>query len=61
MPCIFAIVSKLNASSFDPKYNLKNKHATVKDYWFLFGVFKKFKIKSLGLKLEDKVVMEDIY
>jgi hypothetical protein len=62
MPCIFAIVRKLNAAGFDPKYNLENKHVIVEECWFLFGGFKKFKIKSpSSLKLEDRVVMEDIY
>ncbi len=45
----FANVRKLNASSFDPKYELENKHVIAKECWFLFGGFKKFKIKSPGL------------
>jgi hypothetical protein len=57
----FAIVRKLNASGFDPKYELENKHVTSKECWFLFGGSKKFKIKSHSLKLEDMVGMEDIY
>jgi hypothetical protein len=57
----FATIRKLNAFGFDPKYELDNKHVTAKECWFLFGGSKKFKIKSPGLKLEDKVGMEDIY
>ncbi len=57
----FANVKKLKAFSLDPKYNLESKHVTTKEYWFLFGGSRKFKMKSLGLKLEDKVGMEEIY
>jgi hypothetical protein len=42
----FTTIRKLNASSFDPKYELENKHVTTEECWFLFGGFKKFKIKS---------------
>ncbi len=57
----FAIVMKLKGFGLDPKYNLENKHATVEDCWFLFGGARKLKMKSHGLKFEDKVSMEEIY
>jgi hypothetical protein len=57
----FANVKKLKAFGLDPKYDLESKHATIEECWFLFGGSRKFKMKSHGLKLEEKVGMEEIY
>jgi hypothetical protein len=57
----FAIIRKLKAFDLDPKYHLESKHVRTKDSWFLFGGSRKIKMKSHGLKLEDKVGMEEIY
>jgi hypothetical protein len=57
----FAIIRKLKAFGLDPKYNLESKHVTIEECWVLFGGSRKFKMKSPGLKLEDKVGMEEIY
>jgi hypothetical protein len=57
----FAIVRKLKTFGLDPKYNLKNKHVTTMECWFLFRGSKKFKMKSPSLRLEDKVGMEGTY
>jgi hypothetical protein len=57
----FATIRKLKAFDLDLKYNLKTKHVTSKECWFLFGRSREFKMKSPNLKLEDKVGMEEIY
>jgi hypothetical protein len=57
----FSIVRKLDNVGLDPKYDLDNEHVTVEECNFLFRGYKKFKINSLILKVEDKVAIEDIY
>jgi hypothetical protein len=47
----FAIVRKLKTFGLDPKSNLENKHVITMECWFLFGGFKKFKMKSPSLRL----------
>jgi hypothetical protein len=57
----FATIRKLKAFGLDPKYDLMNKYVTTKECCFLFGGSRKFKMKSHGLKLENKASMEEIY
>jgi hypothetical protein len=57
----FAIVRKLKVFGLDPKYDLESKYVTTKECWLLFGGSRKFKMKSPGLKLENKASMEEIY
>ncbi len=45
----------------DPKYDLENENVIVKECSALFGGSNKFKTKSLYLKLQNKVIAEDIY
>jgi len=45
----------------DPKLDLDNSHVTTEECNLLFGGANKFKIKSLTLKLANKVALEDIY
>jgi hypothetical protein len=58
----FAIVRLLNNTSLDPNFDLDNDHVIVKECTTLFGG-RKFKMKSIVLKLVDKlkVTMEEIY
>jgi hypothetical protein len=56
----FVAMKLLNNNGLDPKYDLEDEHVTTKERTALFGG-KNFKVKSLALKLTDKVAMEEIY
>jgi hypothetical protein len=51
----------LNGKGFDPKFDLESKHVAIEKHYALFGGARKFKVKSLALKLEDRLILEDIY
>jgi hypothetical protein len=57
----FSQVQQLANIGLNPKIDLDNKHVMTKECIALFGGSKKFKIKALDLKLEDKTMMEEIY
>jgi hypothetical protein len=57
----FSQVQQLANIGLSPKFDLDNKHVVTKECIALFGGSKKFKIKALDLKLENRTMMEEIY
>jgi hypothetical protein len=56
----FSTIQELNNTNDDPKY-LNNEHVTMEERIALFGASRKFKLKCLKLKYEDRATKEEIY
>jgi hypothetical protein len=56
----FPTIQELNNIGEDPKY-LNNEYVTMEECIALFGGSRKFKLKCLKLKFEDRAAIEEIY
>jgi len=56
----FPAIQELNNTGEDPKY-LNNEHVTMEECIAFFGGWRKFELKCLKLKFEDRAAIEEIY